>query len=206
MNMEDMMTMDRRALMRNLGLLLGASTLPTLAGCKAALSGKGALDDAQLKMLTAIADTIIPATDTPGAVGTNVPQMLSGMVRDWASEKTRDELVGAIDAIGKLAPKGNFADLPAAERLALLQPYDKAAVQPGPQRKEELKGMAKLLAGPPLANPAYVRLKDLIINLYYSSEIAMTKEIVYEHVPGKYVPSIKVTPSTRPFAGLGGPF
>lgn len=204
--MEDMMTMDRRALMRNLGLLLGASTLPTLAGCKAALDGKGALDDARLKLLTAVADTIIPATDTPGAVGANVPKLLSGMVRDWASDKTRDELVGAIDAIAALAPKGNFADLPPAERFALLQPHDKAAVQPGPPRKEKLTGIAKMMAGPPIANPAYVRLKDLIINLYYSSEIAMTKEIVYEHIPGKYVSSVKITPTTRPFAGLGGPF
>lgn len=204
--MEELLTMDRRALMRNLGLLLGASTLPTLAGCKAALGGKGALDDAQLKMLTAIADTIIPATDTPGAVGADVPKLLSGMVRDWASDKTRDELVGAIDAIAALAPKGNFADLPPAERLALLQTHDKAAVQPGPPPKEKLTAIAKMMAGPPTANPAYVRLKGLIINLYYSSEIAMTKEIVYEHVPGKYVPSVKITPTTRPFAGLGGPF
>lgn len=70
--MDDITAMDRRALMRTLGLLLGAASLPTLAGCKAALKGDGALDEAQLKLLSAIADTIIPATDTPGAVGANV--------------------------------------------------------------------------------------------------------------------------------------
>jgi gluconate 2-dehydrogenase gamma chain len=200
------MDIDRRTMMSQLALLLGATSLPTLAGCKAALNGKGALDDVQMKLLTAIADTIIPATETPGAVVANVPQLISGLMRDWASAETRGELAGAIDAIGKLASKGNFADLTPAERLALLQTYDKAAVQPGPPPKKKLTGIAAMLAGPPLANPAYVRLKGLIINLYYNSEIAMTKEIVYEHVPGKFVPSQKITPGTRPFAGVGGLF
>lgn len=200
------MTMDRRALMRNLGLLLGAASLPTLAGCKAALDGDGALDEAQLKLLTAIADTIIPATDTPGAVAANVPKLMSGMVRDWASKETRATIVQAIDDIGKLVPNGSFADLDLEKRTALLAPYDKAAVQPGPPPTKKMTALEAMIAGPPTANPPYVRLKGLIINLYYNSEVAMTKEIVFEPVPGKFVPSIKITPGTRPFAGLGGPF
>lgn len=128
------------------------------------------------------------------------------MIRDWASDETRAELIRAIEEIGKLAPKGNFADLAAEERKALLLPHDKAAVQPGPPPKKSMSAVAAMMAGPPTANPAYVRLKGLIINLYYNSEVAMTKEIVYEPVPGKFVPSQKITPETRPYAGLGGPF
>ncbi len=88
----------------------------------------------------------------------------------------------------------------------MLTEHDKAAVQPGPPPKEKLTGLAAMISGAPTANPAYVKLKGLIINLYYNSEIAMTKELVFEPVPGKYVASMKVTPETRPFAGLGGPF
>lgn len=203
--MQDFAQMDRRALMRNVALLLGAATVPTLAGCKAALTGDGALDDGQLKILTAVADTIIPATDTPGAVAANVPKLLSGMIRDWASDETRGKLAGAIDAIGKLGD-GKFGDLDAAKRKALLLGYDKEALKPGPPPKKKLTGFATMVAGPPVMNPDYVRLKGLIINLYYNSEIACTKELLFEPVPGKYVPSIPVTPETRPFAGLGGPF
>lgn len=203
--MQDFAQMDRRALMRNVALLLGAATVPTLAGCKAALTGDGALDDGQIKILTAVADTIIPATDTPGAVAANVPKLLSGMIRDWASDETRGKLAGAIDAIGQLGD-GKFADLDAAKRKALLLGYDKEALKPGPPPKKKLTGFAAMVAGPPVMNPDYVRLKGLVINLYYNSEIACTKELVFEPVPGKYVPSIPVTPGTRPFAGLGGPF
>lgn len=198
--MEDFATMDRRALLRNLGLLLGATTLPTLSACSAALEGPGVLDDRRMKLLTAIADTMIPATDTPGAVVAKVPQLISGLFRDWASSDTQAEIISAIDEIGKLASGRDFAALKPEERTALLKPHDAAAVKLG-------KGKPKsVFAGPPKANPAYVRLKGLIINLYYNSEIAMTQEIVYEHVPGAFVPSIEITPTTRPFAGVGGIF
>ncbi len=196
---------ERRTLMHGLALLLGASTIPTLAGCKAAMEGDGLLDAEKLKLLSAIADTIIPQTGTQGAVGAGVPKLLSGMLRGWASADTKAEVTGAIDAIGKLGD-GGFAGLDPAKRKALLLEHDKVALQPGPPPKKKLTGFAAMVAGPPVANPAYVKLKGLIINLYYNSEIACTKELVYEHVPGKFVPSLKVTPETRPFAGLGGPF
>jgi gluconate 2-dehydrogenase gamma chain len=204
--MQPFLDMDRRALMRNVALLLGAASIPTLAGCKAAMEGKGALDEVQMKLLTAIADTIIPETDTPGAVAAGVPKLLSGMLRDWASAETATEVTGAIAEIGKLSGDKNFAELDAAKRKALLVEHDKAAVQPGPPPKKKLTGIAAMMAGAPVANPGYVKLKGLIINLYYNSEIASTKELIFEPVPGKYIASLKVTPETRPFAGLGGPF
>lgn len=203
--MQDFAQMDRRVLLRNVALLLGAVTVPTLAGCKAMMSGDGALDEAQMKLLTAIADTIIPATDTPGAVATGVPKQISGMIAAWASAATKAELGGAIDAIGKLSKGKDFADLAPAERASLLKPYDADAVKPGPPPKEKPKGLSMMM-GPPTANPAYVRLKGLIINLYYASETANEKELVFEPVPGKFVASMKIAPETRPFAGLGGLF
>lgn len=203
--MNEFMQPDRRAVMRSVALLLGATVVPTLASCKAATEGEGALDQGQLKLLTAIADTIIPETDTPGAVAANVPKLLSGMIRDWASEKTRAELTGAIAEIGKLSGEKNFADLDPVARKTLLAEHDKAAVKPGPPPKEKSNALLAMAAGPPTANPGYVRLKGLIVNLYYSSEIASTEELIYEHVPGKFEPSLKVTPDTRPFAGVGGP-
>jgi hypothetical protein len=203
--MQDYLNMDRRALMRNVALLLGAATVPTLAGCKAMMQGDGALDEAQMKLLTAIADTIIPETDTPGASAVGVPKQINGMMREWASAATRAELTGTIDAIGQLSKGKDFADLAPTERVALLKPYDAEAVKPGPPPKEKPKGLSMMM-GPPAANPAYVRLKGLIINLYYASEMANEKELVFEPVPGKFVASLKVTPETRPFAGLGGLF
>lgn len=201
--MTEILMMNRRALMRNVALLLGAAAVPTMAGCKSAMEGDGALDEGQMTLLSAIADTIIPATDTPGALAAKVPQLLSGLMRDWASADTRAQIVAAIEAIGGLNNDADFAKLDAAKRTQLLTDYDTAAVEPGEPPKVPLKGVAALLAGPPTANPDYVLLKRLIIDLYYTTEIAMTQELLYEHVPGAFVPSLKVTPETRPFSGVG---
>jgi gluconate 2-dehydrogenase gamma chain len=194
--------MDRRELMRNIALLLGAATVPTPALCKVAARTKGFLTAGQKALLVAICDTIIPATDTPGAVAAQVPQQIDGMLASWASKATQAELVNAIEAIGTLAE--NFAALAPKQRKALLLPYDAQAVKPGPApRKQHVLSM---MMGPPIANAAYVRLKGLIINLYYASEIAMTRELIYEHNPGPFEPSIKITAQSRPPAGLGGLF
>jgi hypothetical protein len=205
LNMNDLQTIDRRSLMKTIGFLLGAATIPTVAGCKAAMEGEGVLSAEQLKLLTVISDTIIPATDTPGAVAVGVPKLLDGMLRDWASAESKTVLVKAIDDIGMLGG-GGFTTFDSAKRKALLAAHDKAALQPGPPPAKKLSGIAAMLAGPPVMNPAYVKLKELIINLYYNSEIASTKELIFEPVPGKFVSSLKVTPETRPFAGVGGLF
>ncbi len=198
--------MDRRSLMQRIALLLGAASVPTLSGCKAAMDGPGALDDRQLKLLTAIADTIIPETDTPGAVAAGVPKIISGMLRDWASSDRRKEMVAAITEIGKLGGEKGFAALDPAARKKVLLAYDAAAVKPDPNPKKKASGLAAMMGGAAAMNPGYLKIKELVIALFYSSEIASSKELTYEHNPGKFVASTKVTPETRPYAGVGGLF
>ena len=208
--MHELAQVDRRALLQRVALLIGMAALPADALAVAAKGkGKRYLSPAQFSLLSAVADTIIPATDTPGAVATGVPRQLDGMLANWASASTRTLLVDAlteIDAAAMASDKKSFASLTPERRKVLLVDHDKVALKPGPPRKEKLSGFAAMMAGPPVANPGFVKVKDLVIALYYSSEVALTKELIYEHVPGQWVPSMKVTPETRPFAGVGGPY
>jgi gluconate 2-dehydrogenase gamma chain len=202
--------MERRSLLQSLALLLGVAALPAnaLAAARKGNSKQGLSVD-QFSLLSAIADTMIPATDTPGAVAVGVPRLLDKMLANWASPSRRLALIGAMSEIDTLAltsDKKGYARLDPARRKALLLDHDKAALKPGPPPKEKLSALLAMLAGPPVANPAYLKLKELVITLYYASEVALTQELIYEHVPGKFVPSLKVTPETRPFAGVGGPF
>ena len=52
-----------------------------------------------------------------------------------------------------------------------------------------------------MANKGYARLKGLIITLYYLSEIGSTVELTYTHAPGRWEPSIPVSPETRAHGG-----
>lgn len=210
--MLDGMNLQRRTLMAHIGLLLGSAAIPAeaFAAPKKKAKGKAAakkfFSPSQMALVTALADTFIPATDTPGAVATKAPQLLDSLMINWASAATKAQILGALPGIEKMAldaDKKPFAALTPARRKELLIPYDKAALKPVP-RKEKLTGLAAMMAGPAFADPGYGKLKDLIITLYYTSEVAMTQEVVYEHVPGPFVPSLKITPQTRPFAGVGG--
>lgn len=210
--MLDGMNLQRRTLMAHIGLLLGSAAIPAeaFAAPKKKAKGKPAakkfFSPSQMALVTALADTFIPATDTPGAVATKAPQLLDSLMVNWASPATKAQILGALPGIEKLAldaDKKPFAALTPARRKELLIPYDKTALKTVP-RKEKLTGLAAMMAGPAVADPAYGKLKDLIITLYYTSEVAMTQEVIYEHVPGPFVPSLKITPQTRPFAGVGG--
>lgn len=204
--MTDAYSIDRRALLGRVALLLGAAALPADAFAVARKAARPFLAAPQFATLGAVADTVIPATDTPGAVGVGVPRLLDGMLANWASEATRAQIGAVLAAIDRLAADGKgFAAQALARRKELLLAYDSDALKPGPKRTEKLAGLAAMMAGPPVMNPDWLKLKDLILSLYYNSEIGMTSEQVYEHVPGKWMPSLQITPGMRPFAS-GGPF
>lgn len=210
--MTDAFSIHRRGALASIAALIGATALPleALAAPKKKAKGKPAakkfFSPSQMVLVTALADTFIPATDTPGAVATKAPQLLDSLMVNWASPATKTQILGALPGIEKLAldaDKKPFAALTPARRKELLIPYDKAALKVVP-RKDKLTGLAVMMAGPSVADAGYGKLKDLIVTLYYTSEIAMTQEVIYEHVPGPFVPSLKITPQTRPFAGVGG--
>lgn len=203
--MIDPFVMHRRDLMGRIALLLGATALPAEAFAASAKKAARYLTAPQFKLLGAVVDTILPATDTPGAVAAGVPARLDGMLRDWASAKTREEVAGAlvrIDAAAQLAGHKGFALLSAAERAAFLTPYDAAALKAVPPPPGAPKASAFTQAAF-VTDRGYLKLKDLTINLFYYSEIGSANELEYIHVPGTWQPSIKLTPQSRPFLGVG---
>lgn len=202
--MTDEFAMDRRSLIGRIALLVGAGFLPAEA-LGAAAESKRLLPPASFALLEAVCDTFIPATDTPGAVGAGVPALLDGLLRDWASKDRREALVGALGNIdsGAMQAEGKpFAALSPDSRNTFLKDYDVAALKPVPGKQKQ-SGLAAMRAEPAVVDPAYARLKELVVALYYSSEVGLTQELVYEHVPGPWVPSLEITPDSRPFGSPG---
>jgi gluconate 2-dehydrogenase gamma chain len=171
-------TLDRRRMMEGLGALIGLAALPPEA--LAATKRKSRPSTA---LLTAVADTLIPRTDTPGAVQVGVPAKFDALMHDWASPAHRAEhlaALAAIDDAAKTKAGRPFALLALAARKSMLAAYD-----------------AENFA----TNATYARLKALLVSLYYMTEPGATKELRYEHAPGAWVASIPLTPQTRAWAG-----
>lgn len=199
--MNQQLSMDRRSLLRTAILLVGASS--AAIGCSPE-AGEGrdpnfAFTEAQFTNVSALADTIIPETDTPGAVAVGVPKLLEALIRDWASAERREELLAALAEIDTLGDRP-FVDLPPTRRAELLKVHDVAALETEAP-KAEGEGNAPVTRGPAYANPGYRKLKQLIVVLYYLSEHGQTVELGYVHSPGVWEPSVPVTPDTRPEGG-----
>jgi Gluconate 2-dehydrogenase subunit 3 len=203
--MDTSLAMDRRGLLGRMALLLGAAALPAEALAAPAAKAKRFLKPAQLKLLSAVTDTILPATDTPGALAAKVPARIDSLLANWASADTRSTVTAAlarIDAAAKAQKGKGFAKLSAAERAAVLKPHDEAAlkkVPPPPGAPAAIFFMSPTY----VADPGYYRIKDLTLDLYYFSEIGTASELAYNHVPGKWQPSVKLTATSRPQLGTG---
>jgi hypothetical protein len=173
--------LNRRETICGLAALLGVSALPADVLAKAANSAQPGLPESSRALATAFADTLMPRTDTPGAVDAGVPALLSALLANWASPRTRAGVIEALQRIDASAGAGGFAAKPADRRNAILAAHDQAN----------------------FADPDYRRLRELVLVLYYSSEPGATVELRYEHAPGAFEPSIPITAQTRAWAGAG---
>lgn len=201
--MTDFAHFDRRAMLVGLATLLGVAALPEKALAVPSRKGRF-LPGAQFALLAAVVDTILPTTDTPGALAAKVDVRLDAMLRDWASSATREEIGAAlarVDAAARTAKGRTFAALSPQDRAEVLRDHDKAALKAAPAADGSKPKMFDLLATP--SDPGYKRLKELVVTLYYYSPVGSANELHYEHVPGAFEPSIKLTPGARPYLGLG---
>jgi len=200
--MIDLPALDRRSMLAGLGALLGVAALPP-AALAAPANAARFLPPARFALLSGVADTILPTTDTPGALVAEVPARLDAMLRDWAAPATRDEIIAALDRIDTAArtAKGrSFVALSPEERAEVLRAHDAAALRAAPRAD----GSKPKLFDPDSVpiDPGYKRLKALVVNLYYYSSTGSEHELRYEHVPGPFEPSIKLTPESRPYLDI----
>ncbi|MES1158409.1 MAG: gluconate 2-dehydrogenase subunit 3 family protein [Terricaulis silvestris] len=162
--------LSRRDLMeRAVFLVGGAAAVAMLDSCDA--SKAPFFSNAQMARLTRIVDIIIPATDTPGAVGAGVPQFMDSMMTHWASRDTRAKFVSVLDDIDAAAQTqfhGAFTDLKPAQQLDTVRAYDQKQISAGGD------------------NP-YKAFKQLVLLGYYHSQIGATQELHYELVPGHWI-------------------
>ena len=174
--------MNRRALLLGAVVLLGgAAALPRFMRNPAGVASAGGmtLSAEQFSLLEQICETMIPATDTPGAIAAGVPAFIRHMVEQWASASSRTEIHAVLEAIEKLAWGkfgASFVELPPERRFEVVRGFDSDHMS----RQE----------------PAYGKFKYLVLVGYYQSEIGATQELRYELVPGAWRPCV-------PFSEIG---
>lgn len=182
--------LSRRNILKLAGLALGAAVSPS---CRQALeSGSdlsaapvaGALSAEQLQAIGALADLIIPETDTPGAIEAGVPDFIHQIVVDWYTVAERQIFLDGLAELDQSAQahwSRRFIDLTPVEQAQLL-----AELEPPMEGAAAGPMSGSLPAGASGDLPFYIKLKELTVLGFYSSELAATTELDYQPVPGYY--------------------
>lgn len=190
--------MNRRTVIKNLALVIGGAAL--LPSClhdsgKASIALKKINVSAdQERFVADVAETIIPKTDTPGAKDLSLHLFVLKMVDDCFSKKEQAAFMDGLDKLSKEAENRYnkpFSQCSQPQREALLNELDHklAAYQ------KTLQAQPKNAKKEPPADDMlafYGITKGETIFGYTNSKYFMTKQIVYELIPGRYNPNFPV--------------
>jgi hypothetical protein len=170
--------MHRRDLLRAFGAATAVAFIPrdAMAAWARVTSGirpAAGLTDAQLALVGAVADTILPRTDSPSATDVRVPAFVDVIVSENYTDTERTAFLTGLDALNTWTPavagssdttarasraSRAFADLSNDERGAVL-----TAIERAPSR-----------------------LKGLVIHGYFTSE-RVSKDVLHvEVMPGRF--------------------
>jgi len=203
MSLETDFSMDRRQLLQRALVIVGSTAV--LGACAtlpdAVVAAEPfALTPAQAATLAALADTIVPVTDTPGAIAAGVPAKLEDMLARWAAPAKRTEMLAGLARVEALG--GGFTALTPTQRRDVLTPHDADALVVTASAGSGL--MALLAGGPTRRDQGYANLRELIVTLYYYSEIGLTQELQWNAIPGRWDPSVPLTPNSHAISnGIG---
>ena len=132
--------------------------------------------------VAAIAERIIPATDTPGATAARVNEFVDILLAEWLDAEDRDSFVRGLLLVDVRASDtygGPFIDISEDQQIDLLSSLDAevAALQ-----------NAKLSA----EDHFFRRMKWFTLYGYYTSEIGAVEELAQVIIPGRYDPCAPV--------------
>lgn len=172
--------MQRRALLRFLG---GAVTLPALAGLSpdrllalgrathARADAARRLPEATSELIAALADRILPASDTPGATDVGVPAFIELIMADWMTEREQADCMTGLAQIDRRAIdtySTPFLSLSAEQQVALMTRLDSAR------------------GAPDSAEGSFSTIKGLSVYGYFTSEPVVTRVLKTPMIPGHY--------------------
>lgn len=183
--------MNRRQLLLRTVLLSGAS----LAGARLAraadtqgamASTTSALDADQSALIAQLSETILPQTDTPGAIEAGVPTFIERVVTEWYTPTERSIFLEGLAALERECRHRfgiGFVDSTATQREQVLLHFESlAAKAPGDTK------------------PFFSKLKQLTVLGYYTSQVGATQELRYNPVPGRYAGSVKFSDVNRQYS------
>jgi hypothetical protein len=174
---------NRREAVERISLMLGGALSTQLtAGLMGQVLNEGAsveVSEAQIALLTEVADVIIPTTSTPGAKAAGAEQFILRVMRDcYVLEEQEAFYAGLarVDESSQVAHGAPFIGLNPEQKIDIIQDATKT-------------------------NKAFFkRMKELTVTGYFTSEVGATQALVYLPIPGKFEGDVPLEPGQKAWA------
>lgn len=193
--------LTRRQMLQRLSGLLGAALSAPLAsgllaGCRVpdgpAPFTPRTLDAPGHATVRAVADHLLPATDTPGALDAGADAFIDLMLTDWYPAEERDRFLAGLAEVDDLCRarfNAAFVDCATESQADVLRRLDRAAFAPGVK-----------VAALSQAEAFFRMMKELTVVGFYTSELGTEHELRWEAVPGRHDGCIPVETVGRSWA------
>lgn len=211
--------MDRRELLKMIAVITGGTVIGAdffLAGCKATDTSSIVFSETEIMLLNEVGETIIPATDTPGAREAQTGKFAALIVTDCYTDRQQavfKEGLAKLESACKTMHGKSYLECTPEQRHAFLLTLEKEAkeadgiTEKGNRERREIHEQtnAKLpwkdqkeFDADPLHY--YTMIKQLTLWGYFSSEPGVTKALRHVPVPGKYDGNYPYKKGDRAFA------
>lgn len=182
--------MNRRDALKSFALMMGG----TMVGANVLFTGCAPDDQIEglefspkdIAFLDEIGESIIPATDTPGAKAVGIGNFMVMMVTDTYNSEQQEAFVSGINMIRsdfRDTHDKDFMDATSEERTAYLNDLNQKA-RSSEDREPKVIGM----------------IQDLTVLGYFTSEIGATQQLRYVETPGRYDPCVPYQKGDKVFA------
>ena len=182
------MTVNRREALKRIASLMGGTVSASVilaiekgySATTSAATKPAILRPPQVAIVSAVAEIMIPRTDTPGAIDVGVPGFIDLMLKDVYTRKDRERYLAGVaefDAAAQGEQGKRFVALEAPQQVALVRKFHDAAVV------EERRPHGRHSQ---LQRPFILMTKELPLLGFFTSEVGATQLLQYVAVPGSY--------------------
>lgn len=179
--MDESKKIDRREAIKRTALLIGGTVFaPNILGVMQGCTAQPGVDwdpvlftNDQARLVTSLADVIIPADEYPSASEAGVPAFIESMINEVYTDEQQKKFLEGLDAFAentRLELETEYYEASNEQRFDIAYNENQNALDIG--RDEDM--------------PFFMRFKELTILGYFTSEIGATQVLRYEEIPGMY--------------------
>jgi len=137
----------------------------------------------QFATAKAMAEMIIPRTDTPGAADVGVAEFIDLMLTEWYDEAERGLFLSGladVDSRSRARFANDFVDCTSHQQSDILTALGSAMAEERKENAPRLRGRGAMPSN------FYAMFRYLMLTAYYTSEAGATQELHFEMIPDRY--------------------